>query len=304
MNTNTSNNAVPASAAPAASGRSARAGKIRNGAIAFAALGGGALLAVGAPLAASAHVSVDPSSGAAGSYAVLTFAVGHGCEGSPTTSLTFQIPEEINAVTPTVDANWDIAKNLVPLAKPVTDAHGNQLAERVGTVVYTAKTPLADGYRDTVSFQVQLPADAANTSLVFPVTQTCEVGQTVWDQVAKKGQDPESLESPAPTVAVGPAAAASGHGHGDDDGDGDGDSATPAAHDDAATSTGASVDVLGRVLGIAGLALGAVGIVVAVSARRGRGAAAGAGAGASGGTSGTSTTSGTTDSDNTNKGGE
>ncbi|MGG7466317.1 YcnI family protein [Plantibacter sp. YIM 135347] len=251
--------------------------RFRRAAVVAAAIGGGSLLAIAAPLAASAHVGVEPSSGAAGSTSVLAFSVGHGCDGSPTTSLTFTIPEAINSVTPAVNANWDIKKVMVPLAKPITDAHGNQLAERVGQVVYTAKTPLADGFRDTVAFQVQLPVDAANTSLAFPVTQACEVGETVWDQVAKKGQDPESLESPAPAVAVGAAVTESGHGDGDGDGDGD----AAAGHDEAAASDGGSTDVLGRVLGIAGLAVGAVGIVLAVSARRGRPAGAGSGAGSS-----------------------
>ena len=227
------------------------------------AIGAGALLAVGAPLAASAHVSVTPTSTAAGSYTVLSFAVGHGCDGSPTTSLSFEIPEEINAVTPTVNPNWTIDKQMAPLAKPITDSHGEQLAERVGTVVYTAKTPLADGYRDTVSFQVQLPADAEGKTLVFPVTQTCEVGQTDWTDVAKDGQTEDDLESPAPVVVVTAAEAGDHHGGAAMDDDGDGDHTEAAAATDAGTT-----DVLGRVLGIAGLVVGAAGIVIAASARR------------------------------------
>lgn len=225
------------------------------------AIGAGALLAVGAPLAASAHVSVTPTSTAAGSYTVLSFAVGHGCDGSPTTSLSFEIPESINAVTPTVNPNWDISKVSAPLADPITDSEGEQLVERVGSVVYTAKTPLADGYRDTVSFQVQLPADAEGKTLVFPVTQTCEVGQTDWTDVAEAGQDEDDLESPAPTIVVTAAEAGDHHGAAaasDDD----------AEHTEAAAASTGTTDVLGRVLGIAGLVVGAAGIVIAASARR------------------------------------
>jgi len=226
------------------------------------AIGAGALLAVGAPLAASAHVSVTPTSTAAGSYTVLSFAVGHGCDGSPTTSLSIGIPESINAVTPTVNPNWDVTKTMTPLADPITDSHGEQLAERVGSVEYTAKTPLADGYRDTVSIQVQLPADAEGETLVFPVTQNCEVGQTLWADVAADGQDEEELEAPAPVIVV-TAAEADGDHHGaaaatDDDGD----------HTEAAAASTGTTDVLGRVLGIAGLVVGAAGVVIAASARR------------------------------------
>lgn len=248
---------------PATSSTTVRPALRRPAVLGAVAIGAGALLAVAAPLAASAHVSVTPTSTAAGSYTVLSFAVGHGCDGSPTTSLSFEIPESINAVTPTINPNWDVTKTMAPLAKPITDSHGEQLAERVGAVVYTAKTPLADGYRDTVSFQVQLPADAEGKTLVFPVTQTCEVGQTNWTDVAKDGQDEEDLEAPAPTVLVTAAEAAGDHHGGaatDDDGDGD--------HTEAAAASTGTTDVLGRVLGIAGLVVGAAGVVIAASARR------------------------------------
>ena len=68
---------------------------IRTTTIAATALAGGVLLALGAPLAASAHVGVTPSSTAAGSSTVLTFAFGHGFAESPTTKPTFDIPESI-----------------------------------------------------------------------------------------------------------------------------------------------------------------------------------------------------------------
>ena len=56
-------------------------------------------LALAAP--ASAHVTVDPSTTAAGSYTVLTIAVPHGCEESSTTKVAIKIPEQILSVTPT-----------------------------------------------------------------------------------------------------------------------------------------------------------------------------------------------------------
>ncbi|SKC67107.1 YcnI family copper-binding membrane protein [Okibacterium fritillariae] len=243
--------------------------KKRTPLLAVGSLTAGVALALAAPLAASAHVSVTPSDTAAGSYTVLSFAVGHGCDGSPTTKLSFDIPEEIVAVTPTVTPNWDIEKQMTDLKNPITDSHGESLAERVGTVVYTAKTPLADGYRDTVSFQVQLPEDAAGKTLSFPVVQTCEQGQTDWTQVAEDGQDPEELESPAPQVTVTEAQAAGAHGHSDADGDEDA-SAASASSENAAATTEAGPDVVARTLGILGIVVGAAGVVTAVVATRRR----------------------------------
>ena len=220
----------------------------------------GAALVLSAPLAASAHVGVTPTSTAAGSTTQLTFAVGHGCDGSATTGLTFTIPEEIVSVTPTVHPNWTAKKVFVELAEPITDAHGESLVQRVGQVVYTADTPLEDGFRDTVTLQLTLPADADGSTLAFPVLQTCEVGETNWNQIAEKGEDPHDLASPAPTIDVTAEAAAH---------------AEPAVGADLAASPAASAptasepDLVARGLGLAGLVVGAAGILTALLSRRG-----------------------------------
>jgi uncharacterized protein YcnI len=220
----------------------------------------GAVLALVVPLAASAHVGVTPSSTAAGSTTQLTFAVGHGCDGSATTALTFTIPEQIVSVTPTINPNWTAEKVLVDLAQPITDAHGNSLVQRVGQVVYTATTPLKDGFRDTVTLQLTLPAAGEETMLAFPVLQTCEVGETNWNEVAEQGQDASELAHPAPTIGVTPAVA---------------DSAESAVGAELAVSPTASApaasepDLVARGLGLAGLVVGVAGVVTAVLSRRG-----------------------------------
>ncbi|WP_158270261.1 YcnI family protein [Mycetocola zhujimingii] len=221
-----------------------------------------ALLVVAAPIAANAHVSVTPDSAPAGATAQLTFSVGHGCDGSATTALTFTIPEEIVSVTPTVNPNWDVTKTSVDLADPVTDAHGNAIAQRVGEVVYTAKQPLADGFRDTVTLQLTLPADAAGDSIPFGVVQACVLGETAWTEVAADGQDASELDHPAPVVTVTDAVASdAGHGaHAAPDATG--------GSANAAAPTNAPEDTLARVLGLGGILVGAVGIVFAVATRR------------------------------------
>ena len=220
----------------------------RNAAITTSALLGGALLALGAPLAASAHVTVTPTDTAAGSYSVLTFSVGHGCEGSPTTTLTVDIPDEIQSVTPTVNPNWTIEK--------VADG------ERTSQVVYTAVTPLVDGYRDTIALQMPLPEDGAGTTLEFPVLQTCETGETNWNEPAVEGE--EEPEHPAPSITVTEAVAGGHHGASTDE------AAEGEAHEADAAADEDSSDTVARVLGIGGLAVGVVGIVLALAARRTR----------------------------------
>lgn len=220
--------------------------------VAATAIAAGVFLAVSVPLAANAHVSVDPAVTAAGSYTVLTFSNAHGCDGSPTTKITIDIPAGIDSVSPTINAGW-IAEKVMQ-------------GDRVGQVTYTAETPLADGYRTTFALSLQLPADAEGETLAFPVLQSCEVGETSWSEPAVEGE--EEPAHPVPAIVV-TEASADAHDHA---------AASTPEHADttavmseitaAGSATSGSGDVLARILGIGGLAVGAVGIVLAVAARR------------------------------------
>lgn len=220
---------------------SARRTLARSIALPAAVIGLSALAVAPAP----AHVSVSPGEGAAGTYAVGTFSVGHGCEGSPTTEVTIKIPDALYAVTPTRNANWDVTKNQVTLDEPVEDAHGNEITERVDTVVYTARTPLPDGYRDTFELSFQVP-DAAGTTLVFPTLQKCVKGQNDWIEVA--AERAEEPEHPAPTFRV---LAGTGDGHGTAEEGDDGDGASKGL-----AYTGLGVGALGLLTAAAALARG------------------------------------------------
>ena len=120
-------------------------------------------------------------------------------DGSATTKVAIQIPRINPLATPTRNPPCRGDQQKVELTEPVTDAHGNEITERDGFVVYTAKTPLPDGYRDAFELSLQLPEEEGKT-LAFPAIQTCEKGETAWAEVAAEGQDAEELEHPAPTV--------------------------------------------------------------------------------------------------------
>ncbi len=209
---------------------------------------------------ASAHVSMTPDTTAAGSYAVLTFSVPHGCEGSPTTKIAIQVPTAVQAVTPTVNPNWSVDKIAEKLAAPLKDEDGNEITERVAQVVYTAKTPLEDGYRDTLALSLQIPDEAGQT-LQFPVIQTCAKGETAWNETPAKGQDPEELAHPAPSLTISKATGEGHHGgpgtdesdHEDDKGDQKADQ--KGDHEDA-DGDGNALAIAGLVAGLGGLALG------------------------------------------------
>lgn len=228
------------------------------------ALAAAGIVVATAAAPASAHVTVTPDTTAAGSYAVLTFSVGHGCEGSPTTAIEIAMPEQVLQVTPTLNPSWTVKKVSEQLAEPATDAHGNEITERVAQVVYTARKPLADGYRDTFELSLQLP-EAEGETLTFPVVQKCVQGETGWVETPADGQDPEELERPAPALTV-TAADESGHGAEtatvEEDTDSDGAEASAETDGDS----GDGLAIAGLVAGIAGVVVG--GTALARSGRK------------------------------------
>ena len=223
-----------------------------------AARAGAAVLVVGLiglAVPANAHVTVTPSTTAAGSYTVLEFSVGHGCEDSPTTEITIQLPPGINAATPTRNPLWEVEKTTEELDPPVTDAHGNELAERVASVTYRALTPLPDGFRDTFELSVQLPEDEGAT-LAFPTIQTCEQGESAWIEVPQDGQDSDELELPAPSVVITEAGEGGHHDPGaeaDTEADAEAGSEDPDGGPDALVIAALVAGLLGAALGAAAL---------------------------------------------------
>lgn len=211
--------------------------------ITLAAIAGTAL-ALSAPTAASAHVSADASSTAAGSYTVVTFSVPHGCEESPTQVVTIDIPESVPSVTPTVNPSWTVEKII------------DEASEQVTQVVYTSTTGgLPSDLRDTFALSLKLPEGEAGDTVEFPVTQTCTEGSVEW------------VGDEVPLVTL-TAATGDDHSHGaGDDHSGD-DHSTDEAHSTEAGSAAAQGDVLARVLGVAGVIVGIFGVVLAILARR------------------------------------
>jgi uncharacterized protein YcnI len=203
-------------------------------------------LSLAAP--AGAHVTATPSTAVAGASTVLTFSVGHGCEGSPTTRIEIQVPESVLSVTATRNPFYGLEPKITKLDEPATDAHGNEVTERTSSIVYTATTPLPEGQRDAFELTFQVP-DAAGETLAFPTIQTCEEGESAWTEVPAEGQDPHELEQPAPSFEILPA---TDEGEGHDEAEED-----PAA----APETDEVDDSDSAALGWAGLAAGVLGLV-------------------------------------------
>jgi len=221
----------------------------RRAVIAAAGLVAGGVLAVAAPLAASAHVEVSPDTAPAGGTTRLTFQFHHACEASPTTALVITIPEGVASTMPVYEGGWTIQRTL----------GANGLPTRV---TFTADHPIPTETSASVAMDVLFRSSDTGKRIAFPVVQKCTSGSTAWVQIPKSGQDPESLENPAPAVTVG----AKGVGD-EDDVDGGAASASPsvtATPARAAQPAPAEPDPVARWLGAGGLVAGVAALVVAL----------------------------------------
>lgn len=210
----------------------------------LAAAAAATLVVLGAAPAA-AHVTITPSTTAAGATAVLRVEIPHGCEESSTTSFSLRLPEEVEDVSATDRGRWTVAR--------ADDG-----------LTWTTDRPLPDGEHDEVEFSVRLP-DTAGTTLVFPVVQRCEQGEVAWTEVAEHGEGHDDLDRPAPVVTV-----TGGDGTGDGrtgaEGSGDADATqdadtveTPGTEDTAAAAGAGEAAAAGA--GEASGETGATGVV-------------------------------------------
>lgn len=225
---------------------------------------------------AAAHITIKPQEAVVNTYSMISFSVGHGCDGSPTRSIQIKIPEQVTTVTPMQNPSWFIKTEEVaivaspddnsegstsnsdshdshgdqtsptasgtPGASPTSGSHGSDAGTRVSQVTFTAKTPLPADIGDLLSLTIKVP-DVAGQTLSFPVVQKCSQGETKWNQVAKDGEDPHSLERPAPTLKVVAEPATS-------------NAASNQASEESSSSSNGPVTWIALIAGVLGLALG------------------------------------------------
>lgn len=247
-------------------------------------LGAAAALALAAPLAASAHVHVDPDTARPGDYATLTFRV-------PTESATagtVKVEVDLPTATPFGSVSyqpvpgWSAKIVTETLPKPVKTATAT-ITEAPTKVIWTADAGNQIAPSQFQQFTISAGPVPNTGSIMLPTRQTYSDGSVVnWDEkTPSSGAEPEH---PAPTLYINdapPAAEAPGAASGDaatlratpgakagatpgaGAGATDAAAATPAATSASADSA-ATGTALG--LGIAGIALGAIALVVAVFA--------------------------------------
>ncbi|MGV8897005.1 MAG: YcnI family protein [Rhodoglobus sp.] len=222
------------------------------------AITAGLALAVAAPLAASAHVSVDPAQAAAGSYSVITFTVPNESETAGTTRVEVSLPTDtpFSSVRYVPVAGWTAELVRSTLPEPVTVGE-SEITEAVTSVIWTADPGAEIVAGELQLFPLSVGPVPDTSSIVLPTEQTYDDGSVVsWSETG------EDAERPAPVLYINDAPVDHHDAATADDSHEDGELAISASSD-----TG-SPDVLARVLGIGGLVLGSIALVLAVVARR------------------------------------
>ncbi|WP_445800724.1 YcnI family copper-binding membrane protein [Streptomyces malaysiensis] len=234
---------------------------------------GGLVLLTAGP--AFAHVSVQPGQAEKGGYSTINFKVPNERDDSSTVKLEVNLPADhpLASVMPQPVPGWGVKVTKSKLAKPM-EVHGEKINEAVTKVTWTGGKIEPGTFQQFPLSVGQLPEDA--DQLVFKALQTYDNKEVVrWIEEPQEGA--AEPENPAPVLKlVAPAkgsdgqdaAAASGQGQGKDS---EKAGAENSASEDASDDKDGS-DTTARVLGIAGIVIGAAGVAFGVVASRRRSA--------------------------------
>ncbi len=168
---------------------------------------------VGICTGASAHVALEAKEAKVGAGYKAVFGVPHGCEGSPTTEVTIDIPEGVIGVKPMPKSGWKLALQKGKYVQSYAFHHGAKKSEGVKQVTWSGGE-LPDEYFDQFVLSTYIAGELApGSKLTFPVTQKCANGELHWNEVAAAGQDAHSLEHPAPQLELVAGESSGDHHH-------------------------------------------------------------------------------------------
>jgi uncharacterized protein YcnI len=222
----------------------------------------GLVLAIGVPLAASAHVTVNPNTATPGSYATVNFRVPTESETASTVKVEVTLPTDtpFTAVLVEPVPGWTATVEKGALPAPV-EVDGNTISDGPLKIVWQADPGVGIGQDQFQVFSAVLGPVPDMGHVVLPAVQTYSDGEVVnWSATPDEVAADDTLE-PAPVLYINDAPPATGHGasHG---------TATAAPDDDHAMSEASSSDgsagaalglsIAALVIGVGGAVLGAL----------------------------------------------
>jgi uncharacterized protein len=164
---------------------------------------------VALPLAAQAHVEIQPGAVPGGDFSVVAFRVPNERDDASTTKLQVILPQNrpLGSVQTTPMPGWKVQTATRKLSKPI-EMFGAKLDRVVSQVTWTAtQGGLRPGQFE--DFELSLGQLPKSGSLTFTAIQTYSSGEQVrWNEVSADGA--AEPEHPAPTLEITPAGQADG----------------------------------------------------------------------------------------------
>lgn len=172
-----------------------------------------AALTAASVASASAHATLETAAAGPGGYKAVV-RIPHGCDGQPTHTVRVEVPEGYIGVKPMPKAGWSLAVETGDYENAYR-LHGQEVSSGAKAVIWSGGA-LEDGHYDEFVLSGTLSGVDAGDTLFFATTQLCADGKVVWDERPAHGQDPHSLDRPAPSLTIVSAGGGDHHaGHGD-----------------------------------------------------------------------------------------
>ncbi len=228
-------------------------------------------LTVGAGVA-FAHVTVNPASAVAGSYAKLTFRVPNESATAATTRLTVDFPTDrpFASVSVKKEPGWTAKVTTAKLPTPISDDDNATITQAVSSITWTADATGKISLGQFAEFDVSVGPVPNVPSLAFSAVQFYDDGSVVkWGQPRPaSGAEPEH---PAPMLTVSAAAGSSASASASAAGGATVPAAAVPATAVAGSPPAGSDDGVARTISVSGILVGAVGLLIgAVALRRPR----------------------------------
>lgn len=224
---------------------------------ALVGLAAGAALALAAPLAASAHVTVNPNTATPGSYATVNFRVPTESETASTVKLEVTLPTDtpLSAVLVQPVPGWTATVEKGALPAPV-EVDGNTLTDAPLKIVWQADPGVGIGQDQFQIFSAVLGPVPDTGHLVLPAAQTYSDGEVVdWAATPDEVAADDTLE-PAPVLYVNDAPPTGEHS------DSHGTASAAPAMEDATAAAPSDSSGVALGLSIAALVVAAAGAVL------------------------------------------
>jgi uncharacterized protein YcnI len=209
--------------------------------------------ALALPAAASAHVTLQPSTAPADGFTRLDVRVPNERDDASTVKVDVQLPPGFAFVSYEPRPGWKVTVKRAKAEQPIEVEGGFEVDEEVRQITWQGGR-IGPGEFVDFGLSLRMPKGEAGAKLSFKALQTYEDGDVV------RWIGPEDADEPAPVVTLTDASSGGGHGAPGSDPD------TPVSSDDgSAENASATVeaDEGSDGLAIAALALAAVALVAA-----------------------------------------